>query len=88
MSEKSVIFADHLLNVAVGGPLVRLQWGVMDFPQLKAKSPGYRRAKRWFCPWTGCSLRWVCSKVLVKQLVKDGVLKAQMPEAGPNLPFQ
>jgi len=88
MSEKSVFFADRLLNIAVSGPLVRLQWGVMDFPQAEGEKPGLQASQTLVLPLDGLLASMGMLEGLVKQLVKDGVLKAQMPEAGPNLPFQ
>jgi len=88
MSEKSVFFADRLLNIAVSGPLVRLQWGVMDFPQAEGEKPGLQASQTLVLPLDGLLASMGMLEGLVKQLVKDGVLKAQEPEAAPNQPLQ
>lgn len=75
MSEKSVLFADRLMNVAVSGPLVRLQWGAMDFPQAEGEKPALQASHTLVLPLDGLLASMGMIEGLVKQLVKDGVLQ-------------
>ena len=75
MSEKSVLFADRLMNVAVSGPLVRLQWGAMDFPQTEGEKPTLQASHTLVLPLDGLLASMGMIEGLVKQLVKDGVLQ-------------
>jgi len=88
MSEKSVFFADRLLNIAVSGPLVRLQWGVMDSPQTEGEKPTLQATQTLVMPLNGLLASLSMIDGLVKQLVKDGVLKLQTPDSTTADPFQ
>lgn len=88
MSEKSVTFADRLLNVAVIGSLVRLQWGVMDSPQTEGEKPTLQATQTLVMPLNGLLASLGMIEGVVKQLVNDGVLKPQTPDNAPANPFQ
>ena len=87
MSEKSVIFADRLLNVAASGSLVRLQWGVMDFPQAAGEKPALQATQTLVLPLDGLLASMGMLDGLVKQMLKDGVLKPQTPAKTPAQPL-
>lgn len=86
MSETSVVFADRLLNVAVTGHLVRLQWGVIKPPQTQGEQPVLQPSQTLVLPLDGLLASLGMIEGLVKQLVKEGVLKPQTannPTANP-----
>jgi hypothetical protein len=88
MPETSVVFADRLLNVAVTGPLVRLQWGVMGVPQAEGEKPALRVSQTLVLPLDGLLASMAMIDGLVKQLVKDGVLRPQTPDTTPANPLR
>ena len=77
MSETSVLFADRLMNVAVTGALVRLQWGVMKPPQTEGEQPNLQPSHTLVLPLDGLLAARSMIEGPVQQLVKDGVLKPQ-----------
>lgn len=81
MSEKSVQFADRLINLAVSGPLVRLQWGALDFPLAEGEKPTLKPTQTLVLPLEGLLASMGMIEGLVKQLVKDGLLTQQVPES-------
>ena len=83
MSETTVLFADRLLNVAVTGPLVRLQWGVMKPPQAEGEQPVLQPSHTLVLPLDGLLASMGMMEGLVKQLVKQGVLKPQTTNNTP-----
>ena len=88
MSETSVLFADRLLNIAVTGPLVRLQWGVMKPPQTEGDAPVLQPSQTLVLPLDGLLASMGMLEGLLKQLVKQGVLKPQAPESMPTQSLQ
>jgi len=75
MSDKNVVFADRLINIAVTGPLVRLQWGTLEVPQTEGEKPQLQASQTLVMPLEGLLASMGMIEGLVKQLVKDGVLQ-------------
>jgi hypothetical protein len=75
MSETAVVFADRLMNLAVSGPLVRLQWGTVGFPQAEGEQPTLQATQTLVIPLEGLLAAMGMVDGLLKQLAKDGVIQ-------------
>ncbi len=71
----SPIFADRIVNLAVTGPLVRLELGTLQAPRNKHEKPQLVPSGTLVMPLDGFAASVGMMDAMLKQLVKDGVLK-------------
>lgn len=76
----SPIFADRVVNLAVTGPLVRLELGALQAPRNKDEKPLLVPSGTLVMPLDGFAASVAMMDAMLKQLVKDGVLR---PNPGP-----
>jgi len=88
VSEPSHLFADRLLNIAVTGHLVRLQWGVMKPPQAEGEKPVLQPSQTLVLPIDGLLTSLDMIEGLVRRLVKDGGLNPPGHNNPPPQPMQ
>lgn len=80
----SPIFADRIVNIAVTGSLVRVEFGVMNPPTKKDEKPYLVPAQMVVMPLDGFVASRGAIEAIFKQLVKDGVVKMQ-PQQTPSV---
>lgn len=81
---QNTCFADRILNVAVTGPLVRVELGAFQSPQAEGEKPQLVPGQTLVMPLDGFVASMQMADRLLQQLVKDGVIKVQKPPAGPS----
>jgi hypothetical protein len=72
-------FADRIVNIAVTGPLVRLELGVMQPPMAEGQKPQLVPTEALVMPLEGLVASMGMLEALIKKLVADGVLRVQAP---------
>ncbi|MBI5109552.1 MAG: hypothetical protein HZA62_12475 [Rhodocyclales bacterium] len=77
MSQPPASFADRITNIAVTGPLVRIELGVVVPPTREGDKPGLIPAQTLVMPLEGFVASLGMIEAIVKKLVADGVLKAR-----------
>lgn len=83
MPNSSHLFADRLFNIAVTGSLVRIELGAMQFPTAKGQKPQLVQTQTLVMPLDGFVASFGMMESVLKQLVKDGVIKMQPQEKKP-----
>jgi hypothetical protein len=78
------LFADRIINIAVTGPLVRLELGVLQPPKAEGQQPQLVPAETLVMPLDGFAASLGMIDALAKKLIADGVLK-QQPAATSNV---
>lgn len=84
MSESAPIFADRILNVAVTGMLARIEFGALQPPRAEGQQPQLAPTQTVVMPLDGLLASMGMLDGLVRQLVKDGVIKPQAPPEAPQ----
>jgi hypothetical protein len=69
------IFADRLFNIAVTGSLVRIELGAMRLPTAEGQKPQLLPTQTLVMPLDGFVASFGMMDSVMKQLVKDGILK-------------
>ena len=77
MSDAPQLFADRLVNIAVTGPLVRIELGAMQLPRAEGQKPQLVPTQTLVMPLDGFVASFGMMESVMKQLVKDGVIKLQ-----------
>lgn len=77
MPDSSHIFTDRLFNIAVTGSLVRIELGAMQLPTAKEQKPQLLPTQTLVMPLEGFVASFGMMESVIKQLVKDGVIKLQ-----------
>ena len=84
MSDRAALYADRIANIAVTGPLVRIELGVMRMPSGEGQKPELQSAETLVMPLDGFLQSFGLLETVVKKLVADGVIRPQTaPGAGP-----
>ena len=83
MPNSSHIFTDRLFNIAVTGSLVRIELGAMQLPTAKGQKPQLAPTQTLVMPLDGFVASLGMMESVMKQLVKDGVIKLQPKEKKP-----
>lgn len=84
MPETTPIFADRILNVAVTGMLVRIEFGALQIPWAEGQQPQLAPTRTVVMPVDGLLTSMGMLEGLVRQLVKDGVIKLQASPEAPQ----
>lgn len=77
MANSSHLFADRLINIAVTGPLLRLELGTMHAPAKEGEKPQLLPSQTLVMPLDGFLASFGMMEAMVKKLVADGVVKTQ-----------
>jgi hypothetical protein len=75
----SPLFADRVINIAVTGPLIRLELGTLHPPKAEGQQPQLVPSETLVMPLEGFVQSFGMMEAVVKRLVADGVLKQQTP---------
>lgn len=70
-------FADRIVNVAVTGAMVRIEFGVLNRPESKDKPFQLEPSQVLVMPLEGFVNSFGILEALMKKLVEDGVLRPQ-----------
>jgi hypothetical protein len=81
MSATHSVFADRIVNIAVTGPLVRLELGVLHPPKAQGEQPQLLPAQTLVMPLDGFLASFGMLEALTKKLIADGVIKSPPPPA-------
>lgn len=81
MSRSSHIFSDRIVNVAMSGPLIRIELGAMQAPTGDGQKPQLVPTETVVMPLDGFVQSFSLLDAVMKRLVADGVVKLQTPEA-------
>ena len=84
MSHSSHIFADRIVNLAVTGPLIRIELAAMTPPAAEGEKPELRPTQILVMPIDGFMASFGMLEVVVKKMVADGMLKPKQPEPAPS----
>lgn len=83
----SHVFADRIRNIAVTGPLVRIELATLELPKAEGQQPQLVPAQTLVIPLEGFVASFGMLEAMMKKLLADGVLKQQAPvEALGNTP--
>lgn len=88
MTQLSQLFADRVINVAVTGPLIRLELGAMAPPAAEGENPSLQVTQTLVMPLDGFLASFGMLETVVKKMVADGMLKLRPPAepfAAPNV---
>ena len=69
------LFADRLVNIAVTGPLVRIELGAMQLPTAEDQKPQLLTTQTVVMPLDGFVASFGMMESVIKRLMADGVLK-------------
>jgi hypothetical protein len=83
MPNSSHLFTDRLFNIAVTGSLVRIELGAIQLPATKEQKPQLVPTQTLVIPLDGFVASFGMMESVMKQLVKDGVIKLQPKETQP-----
>jgi hypothetical protein len=75
MPDASHLFADRLVNIAVTGPLVRIELGAMQLPTAEGQKPQLVPTQTLVMPLDGFVASFGMMESVVRRLISDGVLK-------------
>lgn len=87
MSAPSHLFADRLSNIAITGPLVRIELATVQVPKAEDQQLQLIPSQTLIMPLDGFVASFGMMEAVMKQLVKDGVIKLQAPAAMEPVPF-
>ena len=79
---QSASFADRIVNIAVTGPLVRIELGVVQAPQAEGEKPQLIPSQSLVMPIEGFIASIQMADQLMRKLAKDGTIK--LPEGQPR----
>ena len=79
MSHASSLFADRIVNVAVTGPLIRLEFGTMQPPKAEGEKPQLLASNMVVMPLDGFLASFGMLEAVIKQLIASGAIKQQAP---------
>jgi hypothetical protein len=71
------LFADRIVNLAVTGPLVRIELGTMQLPTAEGQKPQLVPNQTLVMPLEGFVQSFGMMEGVIKRLVADGVIKMQ-----------
>ena len=74
------IFADRMLNVAVTGPLVRIELGTMQMPTGEGQTPQLQATETLVLPLDGFLASYSMLESVVKKMLADGMVTPRQPE--------
>ena len=77
----SHLFADRIRNIAVTGPLVRIELGSLELPKAEGQQPQLIPTETLVMPLDGFVASFGMLEAMMKKLLADGVLKQQAPAA-------
>ena len=83
MTTSTHSFADRLLNIAVTGSLIRLEFGTLQAPAEEGQKPQLVTTQTLVMPLDGFLPSFGIMDTIVKKLVADGVIKLQAPQGSP-----
>ncbi len=86
MSQSPHLFADRLSNIAITGPLVRIELATVQVPKAENQQPQLTPSQTLIMPLDGFVASFGMMEAVMKQLVKDGVIKLQAPVAVQPVP--
>jgi hypothetical protein len=86
MSQSPHLFADRLSNIAITGPLVRIELATVQVPKAENQQPQLTPSQTLIMPLDGFVASFGMMEAMMKQLVKDGVIKLQAPAATQSAP--
>lgn len=86
MAEPFSIFADRIINIAVTGPLVRIELGTMQPPRAEGQQAQLIPSQTLVMPLDGFVASIGMMEAVVKKLVADGVLKSRPAEPVTGTP--
>ncbi len=69
------LFADRLVNIAVTGPLVRIELGAMQLPTAEDQKPQLLTTQTVVMPLDGFVASFGMMESVINRLMADGVLK-------------
>ena len=81
MPDSPPFFADRLSNIAITGPLVRIELASIQFPKTEDQQSQLIPSQTLIMPLDGFVASFGMMEAAMKQLVKDGVIKLQVPAA-------
>lgn len=81
MNPAAQTFADRIVNVAVTGPLIRIELAALQAPTAQGQNPQLMATNTLVMPLDGFVASYGLLEAVVKQLIDSGVLKAQAPAA-------
>lgn len=83
MPDSSHIFADRLVNIAVTGPLVRIELGAMQLPTAEGQKPQLLPTQTLVMPLDGFVASFGMMESVIKRMMADNVLKqSERPAEG------
>lgn len=85
MTNNRPIFADRILNLAVTGPLVRIELGVVRVSATDSQKTEVHPAETLVMPLDGFLQSFGLMDAVVKKLVADGLIRTQ-PAPGAAAP--
>lgn len=89
MTQLPHLFADRIINIAVTGPLIRLELGTVIPPTSEGAKPGLRSTQTIVMPLDGFLASFGMLESLVKKMIADGMVTPR-PQTGlaatPDLP--
>lgn len=83
MSSHGSTFADRIVNLAVTGPLVRIEFGAFRLPAGEGQKPEMQPVQTLVMPLDGFLQSFGLIEAAVKKLVADGVIRQQAPAGTP-----
>jgi hypothetical protein len=81
MPDRAPLYADRIVNIAVTGPLVRIELGAMKLPSGEGQKPEILSVETLVIPLDGFLQSFGLMETVVKKLVADGVIR---PQAAPG----
>lgn len=86
MTPSNHTFADRLINIAITGNLIRLEFGTLQAPKAEGQKPQLVATQTLVMPLEGFLPSFGMMDTIVKKLVADGVIKSQAPQGSPPDP--
>ncbi len=81
MGRSTHLYADRIRNVAITGPLIRIELGAMAAPSGEGQSPELAPTETVVMPLDGFLASFGMLETVVKKLIADGVVTQRQPEA-------
>ena len=73
----NTLFADRILSLAITGPLVRIELGVLQPPKGEGDKPELKLSENLVMPLEGFVASMGMLNAMINELIKQGVLKPQ-----------
>ena len=77
----STVFCDRIINIAITGPLARIDFGTLAPPTEEGGNPSFNPSHQMVMPVEGLVASMGMLDAVIKKLVADGVLVARPPAA-------